>query len=139
MVLTFTPEVNDLFSEIQLSHISALQARLNKIEGVKNMVSIFDARYTTFGDGTADVELARKGRRSPGCMNVVENCAKIRSVHDQSQSKATIGFVLAATMRFTTCIDLKRNEQPAQRCMLLFKTAMEASAERCILRHLQLI
>jgi predicted RND superfamily exporter protein len=30
-------------------------------------------------------------------MKVVENCAKIRSVRDQSQSKATIGFVLVAT------------------------------------------
>jgi hypothetical protein len=78
VVLTFTPEVNDLFSEIELSHISALQARLNQIDGVKNTVSIFDvpllrspqlnldrfdARYTTFGDGTADAELAREELR----------------------------------------------------------------------------
>lgn len=79
VVLTFTPEVNDLFSEIELSHISALQTKLNQLDGVKNTVSIldvpllkspqikldrFDASYTTLGDGTADVKLAREELRA---------------------------------------------------------------------------
>ena len=81
VVLTYSPDSSDLFSEVELGQISALQDKLNRLDGVKDTVSIldvpllksppisldrFDANYTTLGAGTADIALAREElRRSP--------------------------------------------------------------------------